>query len=274
MMWLEDGQVRVPSEHPVPNGSCADHRYVERWCWNDTGLLAPSSSQFTNESVTVLIYFSEDSGALPLKIDARVFIGPGGHQRLGIRAGDGPPRDGDIYQWAKNRLVMNHHDGFESCIERLLVSFVDGNALQHVITAETGTQAVNPTTVSFVESQVAWLKKLLRMRCMWEVWRCRKFYISGSSTFFPPELYQAVQEYLHQYAAESISELEKDVLKELDKLVSAQNGVRSAEYPLLWSAHNIAMWMSLWQLIFVYRQSLKEMFYQQPADAAPILISG
>jgi len=193
--------------------------------------------------------------------------------RMGISLGD-ISREDDIFHWAKTELKENASrsadPSFESLVDRLLVVYVEEHALDYAAFLE---KKPLHSAAPVIRYQNECLEKLLKMRCMWNVWRCRSFHIHDPNGQFLPGSRQAIQDYLHEYAGQRISELEKVVLREVDRLF-AQSGIKDKTHPLLLSAHNVGMWILLWQLAMMYRESSGEMLYQQPANAAPVPIQG
>jgi hypothetical protein len=117
------------------------------------------------------------------------------------------------------------------------------------------------------------LPNLLKMRCMWKVWSCKQLFArpQPGSPAFPIDLRLAsVQDFLRFTAARRISELERDVLPELEKCLSRKDK-SSAAGPGV----DVIKWLLSWQMILIYRQSLGWVLHQQQqTDAAPTPIAG
>jgi len=220
---------------------------AKRWCQN--GILAPKTSQFFGDRKTVFVSLSPDPQSPRLPVTARCF-------NMGSQKGVGvvPEEIGhdEISRWAKRSFLAGSGSKFEALTRTLLAAYVDERALSHARSLE----AVQRDADAVLSSLQTCLKKLLRMREMWNVWRCATFYIHqpGNARGQPlPDSHRAIQGYFHQYAGEEISQLEKEVLKEIDKLF-AQNGIKK-DSPLLLSAYYVGMWVALWQLALMYRHS-------------------
>jgi hypothetical protein len=142
-----------------------------------------------------------------------------------------------IAQWSRKQLESSASQSFDSLVQQLLL------ALDHANSLVSGRFSVN--------SQEHWLSKLLKMRCMWNVWSCKKFYARDARGQLLQDSALAVQDYLHRYAGGTISQLEKDVLRELDKL---QTGIKGDNH--------VDAWVALWQLLFMYRQSASLGFHK------------
>jgi len=149
----------------------------------------------------------------------------------------------DISDWARKQLTAGANRSFDSLLQQLLAVLVEGGALDY---ANAGVLAT---------SQRDWMEKLLTMRCMWNVWICRKFHVRDARGQPLLDSTQPIHEYLRGYAGQMISQLEKDVLKEIDKKL--QGGIKHGEHPtpLLVSAYHLGVWVSLWQLALMYRHS-------------------
>jgi hypothetical protein len=163
--------------------------------------------------------------------------------------GEGEPSA--VPRWAKSQLEASANQSLDSLLQRLLAVYVQEGALDHVNNLE------SRTGNAFLVSQKEWLNKLLMMRCMWNVWSCETFCVLDSKGQPLPGSTKAVKDYLRQYAGLEISRLEKDVLRELDKLV--QTGIKSNQ-PLLTSAYHVGAWIAMWQLILMYRQPTPSSF--------------
>lgn len=165
-----------------------------------------------------------------------------------IVSDSGLSHDKAIFWWAREQLRVNPCRGFGSLIPQLLACFVEDEALDYA------NHPPSKSSHTFVASQKYWTGELLKMVCMWNVWNCRKFYVRDVRGQPLPESTQPIHEYLHIYAGAEISRLEKVVLQEVDKL---QGGIKLGERPtpLLLSAYHLGVWISLWQLVVMYRQS-------------------
>jgi hypothetical protein len=117
------------------------------------------------------------------------------------------------------------------------------------------------------------LSNLLKMRCMWKVWSCKRLFArqQPGSPAFPFDLRLAsVQDFLRFSSARRISELEREVLPELDRYLS-----RKDKSPAAGPGVDVMRWLLSWQMILIYRQSLGWVLHQQQqTDAAPTPIAG
>ncbi|KAK0657619.1 hypothetical protein B0T16DRAFT_453058 [Cercophora newfieldiana] len=210
---------------------------MNRWCQDSMILLPSSGFQPSSGSMAVFIYFSEDPQSPRLQMQAVKC--PKG---LVIISDNGPSHHEAISRWTREHLGASANRSFDSLLQQLLAVFVEGGALD-----------LEPSSSSvFVGFQREWMKKLLRMRCMWNAWSCRKFYVRDINGQLVQDSTQPIHEYLHRYAGQKISELEKDILKEIDKL---QNGIKVGDSAPLLSAYHVGVWISLWQLALMYRHS-------------------
>jgi hypothetical protein len=204
---------------------CADYPFVDRWCRDSASSQPTSSFQSAAGSFTVSISFSDHLDSPQVHLQATRC------QRVGLVIIPGVHHDA-IAQWAIKQLESSANQSFDSLIQQLLTALDHANSL--------GIESVS------VKSQREWLSKLLRMRCMWNVWSCKKFYARDSRGQLLTDSTLAVQDYLHRYAGGTISQLEKDVLGELDKL---QTGIKGD------TRDHVDVWVALWQLVFTYQQS-------------------
>lgn len=91
------------------------------------------------------------------------------------------------------------------------------------------------------------LDDLVMMERMCEVWWCERFFTNWSG-YHPP-----FTDYLHQHAGQVISERERDILREVVKLLASTD----TREPTLRLKLDIAIWAVLWQLCFIYQKSLR-----------------
>ncbi len=243
------------------------------------------------------ISFSGDPNSPYLEVNASYYSH--GHQRtgpkwLGIVRGGDSDLDSKIKDWGRKQIqfegawkqiqfegawkqIQVEGDGsFGSHVEKFLMAYVDQDGL---------TQANNledkhfDDRQNFVSGQKSCMEKLVSLRCMWRVWCCKQFFFRRASdpvndAFAPlPARQQAIQDYLHQLAGEAISVYEKAILKEVDKLLNP-NSLRKKEHPILYSASKVSTWVTLWQLILIYRHTLGEMIYGQYMNASSVPIGG
>ncbi|KAK1835542.1 hypothetical protein QBC39DRAFT_368054 [Podospora conica] len=232
-----------------------------RWCL-DTG--RPLPSRFGGQTVAILVSFTADTSGPFLQIHARQVEG---QQQYGILPGQNPHLEDDMYRWAKRGIEGDRSSSFEPALDRFLMSLEQNRGLDEACRLQNKPNV----PLSFVESQKECVRRLLKMKCMWRIWGKPLFFRAredqagremGSSLHFQP-----VQDYLHQLAGQAVSEAEKDVLKEVDRLL-APISIRKGEYRILWSALNVVAWTSLWQLMLVYRSTLR-MFSEGQISKTP-----
>ncbi|KAK0731622.1 hypothetical protein B0H67DRAFT_639991 [Lasiosphaeris hirsuta] len=240
-----------------------------RWCWDSYP--TTGRDQFTGEHGSIFVFLSEVAIGPPLELKVCRFTS-GGHEAWGIEPEASPSED-DILLWAKSQMGAERNESFESCIENLLLAFVQNDGLQKALNLEA--RKPDDASAKFAKDQQTWMKKLLDMRSMWKVWRCKQFYIRvashGMVATSSPVL-QPIQDHLRRRAEHAISSLEKSVLEGIDRFL-APFGIKG-EHRYLQSALNISIWVSMWQLILIYRQSLSQMLIDQPGYPAPVFIDG
>ncbi len=121
---------------------------------------------------------------------------------------------------------------FETEMDKLLVHFVRSSGI-----------SIDPAG----ETLHALLKKLLRMRCMWKLWSCRKMFAqtheSAPAVLFDWR-YASIQDFLRLLAAREISVLERDILRQIDN------------YPFKTAEERVMKWFLLWQMLLIYFQSM------------------
>ena len=181
-----------------------------------------------------------------------------GIQRLGILPEEGPSED-MFYQWAKEQILSENSTDFEAQMDKFFLQFVSQTGKSHG------------------QHMEKLLADLLKMRCMWKIWSCKQLFVRpqpGSrqvSSFNLP--LAPVQDFLRLFAAQKISELEWSIVSDIDThLLNKKDSARGVQ-PLR-SRLDITKWLLLWQLILMYRQSLRWMLQQEQTNAAPIHIAG
>jgi hypothetical protein len=187
--------------------------------------------------------------ALPNQKDQGAQHGP----RWGIAPSDGS-LETTVYEWMEQQIEAETRSDFEAEMDRLLLRFVR-----------------RPSTGMCSE----WLElkplasDLLKMRCMWKVWSCKQLFgrttLSSRATFAPMNWrFASIQDSLRVLAAQAISEAERRILPEIQKLATKTKTDDT----------NVMKWLLLWQMILIYRQSLSWMLGQEQTNAAPLPLAG
>ncbi|KAK3695112.1 hypothetical protein B0T22DRAFT_454394 [Podospora appendiculata] len=240
-----------------------------RWNSNDPNFSMPSRQQFDGgEHLELYISFSNSPGSPRLKINAKSFTMPNNmfqkNRYYGIEPSSGP-EDKSIYQWAEDQILFEERIDFETRMEKLLRSYVRSNGLEKAITSE-------QRCLKIVQTQKTLMLNLLKMRCMWKVKSCKEFFVArpGEKAVALPQNLTSIQDHLRLFAEQAMSTLERDVLKDIDTYLFVTD-IRKEEQ-VLSAAVNIAMWISLWQIILLYRRSLLWALYQQGTKSAPVTI--
>lgn len=232
-----------------------------RWNWNDPTFFMPGREQFVKgRALKFLISFSESAGSPSLELEACPFALPNQTEQgsthgppWGIVPG-GLPSEAIICDWIKRQIEAEPRRDFEAEMDRLLLGVVRR--------AETGPYP-NWLGLEPLASDI------LKMRCMWKVWSCKQLFgrtcLSSRETFGPFELrFAAIQDSLRMCAAQAISELERKILPEIQKLaIKAKT-----------DDADVMKWLLLWQMMLVYRQSLGWMWRQEQTNAAPVHLAG
>lgn len=126
---------------------------------------------------------------------------------------------------------------------------------------------LSPAPSRNINTQNELLKNILSMRCMWKVWSCDKFEITLAENGSPLPRgcdVSAIQDHLHSAAEQALSSLEKTILRDMDRYLSPSD--IKEDRPVLRSAMNVALWVILWQMILLYRQSVIRTLVQQALD--------
>jgi len=209
------------------------------------------------------VSFTDDASGPFLQVHAHQVEG---RLEYGILPDQNPGLEANMFRWAQERIESDAGNAFEASLDRFLVSLEKNRGIDRACKLEKG-----DVRSSFVDSQKECVRRLLKMKCMWGIWGrqlyCRQHREQpgremGSSAYFRP-----VQDYLHQLAGQAVSEAEKDVLRDVDKLL-APISIRERSQPILWSALNVVAWTSLWELMLIYRSTLR-MCHEGQIEKAP-----
>lgn len=229
----------------------------ERWNWNNPSREQPGKYHVYH----LLISCSDDVNSPWLPLKARAFAPPG-QGRLDIALRE-PPSETETWEdvicrWMEQQILAETVMDFEAEMDRLLVRFVRQARMNMRPAGQQMTGGL--------------LSNLFQLRCMWKVWGCKQLFFreKPESRGLPFDLrFEAVQDSLRRFASQKISELERNILPEIDKYISGKETSRPAATEI-----DIMKWFSLWQLMLTYRQSWSWVLEQQQTNAAPIPIEG
>ncbi|GAB1310502.1 hypothetical protein MFIFM68171_00712 [Madurella fahalii] len=235
------------------NKSGCDASPVSRWNWNDPDVLLPSRGQFVENRRVLRISLSENIGSPCLEVTVQPFALPNQRDQGVIRWGVMPDTlrslEDEICAWIEQDILDGNKTEFEAHMDKLL----------HGLVAQQGQHPQMPKTL---------LLNLFTMRSMWKVWNCKQFFVRQELASQPVPLdlrFASIQDSLRLFAAERISELERNVLADIQKHIAKKD---STGVPL------ITKWLVLWQMIFIYRHSLRWLLEQQQTNAAPMPMIG
>ncbi len=148
------------------------------------------------------------------------------------------------------QIIADESRDFETEMGKLLVHFVRSSGM---------------STEPAGETLHALLLKLLKMRCMWKLWSCRKMFAQTHESA-PAVLFDwrhtSIQDFLRLLAAREISVLERDILSQIDN------------YPFKTTEERVMKWFLLWQMLLIYFQSMDLTLGQQETNSAPISYPG
>lgn len=213
--------------------------------------------------MSILVSFTDDASGPFLQVHAQEVEG---RQEYGILPDQNPGLEDRMLGWAQERIERDVSTSFEASLDRFLVSLQEARGIDGACKQEKG-----DVRSSFVDSQKECVRRLVKMKCMWAVWGKQLYWRQRREqpgTKMGPSAYlRPVQDYLHQLAGQAVSEAEKDVLKEVDRLLTPIS-IREKSHPTLWSALNVVAWTTLWELMLIYRSTLR-MCHEGQIDKAP-----
>ncbi|KAK0670718.1 hypothetical protein QBC41DRAFT_317186 [Cercophora samala] len=252
-------------KHPKPELACVRQLLSsmvgsQSARWN---LSEPPRREPMNEagSFTLFISFSDkpNSCCLPLKVAP--FTRPDqGTSQFGISQS---LQEKALLAWARDDMQRDGglHD-FESLLNHFHIHHVHSEGLKRAMDRENGGKWVKA-----VESQKTLLSDLLDLKLMWKIWSCKDFFGRSQELGATHPLglhFSSVQSWLRYTAAMAMSRLEKSILEVFDEYLKKDAaGLTAATRPIL----EVSRWVSLWQMILIYRQSLR--LLQEHNEAEP-----
>ncbi|KAK3383264.1 hypothetical protein B0T24DRAFT_42091 [Lasiosphaeria ovina] len=231
-----------------------------RWNW-ESQCFRPSLEQFIESRVPIklLVSFPSKPGRCELEVDARAFkthYGGGDPASVVILPIEGLSEE-RMYAWAASQVLTESEKGFQACVEELLQGYERNNTL-------------DKAAGNFLEHKKHKILKrlmlnLLHMMHMWKIWSSGPFVIrqvldngNGQPTSMG---FQSIQNHLRRHAEQAMSSLERHILGDIDGYLSSTESGK--EDTSLSSVLQVAMWVSLWQIILIYRESLGSMSPRQ-----------
>ncbi|KAK4202239.1 hypothetical protein QBC40DRAFT_276804 [Triangularia verruculosa] len=254
-------------QHPRPELACVRQLLSTmvggqsvRWHLND-----PPRRETLDESssFTFLISFSDkpSSRYLPLKL-APLIRPDQGTLRFGISSTQ-PLYEKALLEWAKDDMqAESKHDDFESLLNIFHICHVSRKGLEKAI--ERGNAG---KSIKVVDKQKELLSDLLDFKLMWKIWSSKDLFGRQQEAGAGRPLglqFSSVQNWIRCTAAKAISRLEKKILDAFDEFLKKDAaGLTAATRPIL----EVSRWLSLWQMILIYRQSLRSL--QEHNEAEP-----
>ncbi len=239
----------------------------------------PMPTHFSGSPTDVLLSFSGVQGLCPtLRIRVDRYNAP--HQNGGIISLNGISPDQEdrlenqMLEWASTQTRFEGRTDFKSYVEQTLSDFASKDILQRIAAAETPSDAVQ---VAIVKQQEV-MDNIIKMSAMWKIWSARELFVRrpGLEEYmaFPirTEL-ESVQAHLRLCAGTILSRLEGEVLRGINRYLAPQQ-TRKTETPRLWAAMNVAMWLSLMQLILLYREAENTILMQHQTHPLIVDIGG
>ncbi|KAK0734007.1 hypothetical protein B0T26DRAFT_632329 [Lasiosphaeria miniovina] len=231
-----------------------------RWNW-ESQCFRPSLEQFIESRVPIklLVSFPSKPGKCELEVDARAFkthYGGGDPVSVVILPIEGLSEE-KMYAWAASQVLTESEKDFQACVEGLLQGYERNNTL-------------DKAAGNFLEHKKHKILKrlmlnLLHMMQMWKIWSSGPFVIrqvldngNGKPTSMG---FQSIQNHLRRHAEQAMSSLERHILGDIDGYLSSTESGK--EDTSLSSVLQVAMWVSLWQIILIYRESLGSMSPRQ-----------
>ncbi|KAK4673025.1 hypothetical protein QC763_108150 [Podospora pseudopauciseta] len=254
-------------KHPKPELACVRQLLSSMVAsqsarWN---LSEPPRREPMNEggSFVIFVSFSDKTNSRCLPLTVAPFIHPDQGTRFGISSSSQPLQENALLAWAQDDMQMDDRiDDFESLLNHFHIHHVCGEGLKRAMDRATAGKSIKA-----VESQKKLLSNLLELKLMWKIWSCKDFFGRRQEAGAGRPLglqFSSVQSWLRFTAASAISRLEKNILEVFDEYLKKDAaGLTTATKPIL----ELSRWVSLWQMILVYRRSLR--LLQEHNEAEP-----
>ncbi|KAK4231709.1 hypothetical protein QBC38DRAFT_465361 [Podospora fimiseda] len=217
--------------------------WTARWNWEE---FAKRQDLDLTRQETLLISFSSKPNSPCLPVLAAPFTSVDsttGQYGLVLPA----PSRADLVRWVQAHLSLENSEGFETCLDQFHIQHVQNGAKSPL-----------------AQGQNNLLSKVLDMKAMWRIWSCKELFVRRESNNSPVQSF-AIQDRLRFIAGKEISELEDSILGGFEGYLKKEAGRPAMML-------NVARWLSLVQMISVYRQSLKWMLQQEHTDTAPLAL--
>ncbi|KAK3996852.1 hypothetical protein QBC44DRAFT_316701 [Cladorrhinum sp. PSN332] len=231
---------------PIPELACIRKplnairgTWTGRWNWEE---FAKREDLDRNRSEFLLISFSNKPTSPCLKVPAAPFESTGQYG-LVLPA----PSRGELVRWVEAQMRLENSSGFETCIDQFHIQHVQNGAKSQI-----------------AQGQKDLVSKVLEMKAMWRIWSCKELFVRREKDNSPVQPF-AIQDRLRFIAGKEISELEDCILAGFEGYLKKEAG----RPPTML---NVARWLSLMQMISIYRQSLKWMLQQEHTDTAPLAL--
>ncbi len=209
---------------------------------------------------------------LPIKIARYAVQGPNGaHIRqygIPVQVLDLP-----MLEWAREQRNWETRTDFASQVEHLLVEFASNDILGGIARSENLAEK-NQLEIS---RQNGLMRKLADMSAIWKIWSAKEFFIRPATDpdrVMPMKMsFEYAQTHLKMCAGTILSRLEGEVLQGVNNNYLKQPNIKKKESPRFWAAMNVAMWLSMTQLILMYRET-EYLSIVQPQTYAPGMDTG
>ena len=209
---------------------------------------------------------------LPIKIARNTVQGPNGaHIRqygIPVQVLDLP-----MLEWAREQRRWDKRTDFASQVEHLLVEFASNDILGGIARSENLAEAKRLE----ISRQNELMRKLADMSAIWKIWSAKEFFIRTASNpdrVVPMKVsFEYAQTHLKMCAGTILSRLEGEVLQGVNNNYLKHPNIKKKDSPRFWAAMNVAMWLSMTQLILMYRET-EYLSIVQPQTYAPGMDTG
>ncbi|KAK4170271.1 hypothetical protein QBC43DRAFT_305725 [Cladorrhinum sp. PSN259] len=241
---------------PIPELACIRKsleticgRWTGRWNWVEFPMREELNERISRN---LLISFSKEPNSPCLRVVAAPFASQDPNTgRYGLVLHPAPAKD-ELVRWVENQMLWEGSSSLESCMNQFHIHHVNSGMASQI-----------------AQGQRDLMSKVLEMKAMWKIWSCKELFVrweEGSNQVVPLGVqFSSIQDRLRFISGKEISALEGEVLKGLDGYLKKESG-RPA------TSLNIARWLSLMQMISIYRQSLNWMLQQEHTDTAPLAL--
>lgn len=201
---------------------------------------------FAGKPREIFVYFTRDTALSALRATVQAYRSQDGseeHPRKAAFPREKVPSHFELQKWVEQQIMFETGNDFRHLVQNFLLAYSEeGHGLPKVILSYSSKGKYRLTRV-----QHNFVEKVHKMHCFFRIWRTPSFYCRDPTNKLVT-LPLSVQAELRSIAREALKSLEHDVFKLLDDCIAQQGPLKEPD--------RMAIWASMWQLMFMYRDLL------------------